>query len=277
MSDDCILAIDQGTTSSRAIVFARDGSVVAQSSQEFAQIYPQPGWVEHDPEVIWAGVLSTTRQALAEAQAQGRTVAAIGITNQRETTVVWERDTGRPIHNAIVWQDRRTAERCRQLDNDGYEALITACTGLVLDPYFSATKIAWILDHVDGARARATRGELCFGTIDTFLIWRLTGGRAHLTDATNASRTSLFALERSAWDDEMLDIFNVPKAMLPEVTDCAGSLAVTDADILGIALPITGVAGDQQAAAVGQACFAPGDAKCTYGTGAFLKIGRAHV
>jgi len=270
MSDPCILAIDQGTTSTRAIVFTRDGAVVAQASQEFAQIYPQPGWVEHDPEVIWADVLSTARKALSDAQAQGRTVAAIGITNQRETTVVWERDTGRPIHNAIVWQDRRTAERCRQLDNDGAEALVTACTGLVLDPYFSATKIAWILDHVDGARARAARGELCFGTIDAFLIWRLTGGRAHLTDATNASRTSLFALERSAWDDELLDIFNVPKAMLPEVIDCAGALATTDADVLGTALPITGVAGDQQAAAVGQACFHAGDAKCTYGTGAFL-------
>jgi glycerol kinase len=271
-ADPCILALDQGTTSSRALVFARDGTVVALAQQEFPQIYPEPGWVEHDPEALWTTTLATARQALAEAKAKNRRVAAVGVTNQRETTIVWERKTGRAIHNAIVWQDRRTADRCRALKDAGHEPLVTERAGLVLDPYFSATKIGWILDRVDGARALAARGELAFGTVDSFLIWRLTGGAVHATDATNASRTSLFGLQSSAWDDDLLALFDVPKALLPKVVDCAGVLGTTDPGVLGTALPIAGVAGDQQAALVGQACLAPGDAKCTYGTGAFLVL-----
>ncbi|MGD2132695.1 MAG: glycerol kinase GlpK [Maricaulaceae bacterium] len=271
-TDPCILAIDQGTTSSRAIVFGLDGSVVALAQREFEQIYPQSGWVEHEPEAIWASVLATARAALKEAADKGRTVAALGVTNQRETTIIWERDTGRPIHNAIVWQDRRTAEITRDLVRAGHEQRIAKRTGLLLDPYFSATKIAWILDHVDGARERAARGELAFGTVDTFLIWRLTNGAKHITDATNASRTSLYNLERGVWDDKLLDIFNVPRSLLPDVVDCAGELGTTDPSVLGAALPIAGIAGDQQAATVGQACFSVGEAKCTYGTGAFLVL-----
>jgi glycerol kinase len=272
LHDPCILALDQGTTSSRALVFAPDGGVLALAQEEFPQIYPEPGWVEHDPEALWSTTLATARSALEEASAKGRAVAVVAITNQRETTIVWERATGRPIHNAIVWQDRRTAEACRALREAGHEPLVSERAGLVLDPYFSATKIGWILDHVPGARARAERGELCFGTVDSFLIWRLTSGAAHVTDATNASRTSLFGLEASAWDDELLALFGVPKPLLPEVVDCAGVLGVTDPATIGAALPIAGVAGDQQAALVGQACLAPGDAKCTYGTGAFLVL-----
>jgi glycerol kinase len=270
--DPCILALDQGTTSSRALVFDRDGTVVALAQAEFPQIYPEPGWVEHDPEALWATTLATARQALAEAKAKGRTVAAVGVTNQRETTIVWERATGRAIHNAIVWQDRRTADRCRALKEAGHERLVAERAGLVLDPYFSATKIGWILDRVDGARARAERGELCFGTVDSFLIWRLTNGAVHVTDATNASRTSLFGLEASAWDDALLDLFDVPRPLLPGVVDCAGVVGTTDAGVLGAALPIAGIAGDQQAALLGQACLGPGEAKCTYGTGAFLVL-----
>jgi glycerol kinase len=268
--DPCLLAIDQGTTSSRAIVFERSGRVVALAQEELPQIYPRPGWVEHDPELIWSTAISTARQALAAAAAQGRTVAAVGVTNQRETTIVWDRATGQPIHNAIVWQDRRTADVCRRLREEGIEPLVTKRTGLVLDPYFSATKVAFMLDQVEGARERAARGELCFGTVDSYLIWRLTNGDRHVTDATNASRTSLYALEAGAWDDDLLELFRVPRALLPEVADSAGFVGVTSTDVLGEALPIAGIAGDQQAALVGQACFQAGDAKCTYGTGAFL-------
>lgn len=272
MGKAALLAIDQGTTSSRAIVFSPDGTVVASAQQEFAQIYPQPGWVEHDPDVIWATVTTTIRQAAAKAAKAGWTIRAAGLTNQRETAIIWDRKTGRPIHNAIVWQDRRTADRCRELRKAGHEALVAQKTGLVLDPYFSATKFAWILDAVEGAQDRAERGELAFGTVDSFLIWRLTGGAVHATDATNASRTSLFDLKASRWDDDLLALFGVPASGLPEVRDCAGEFGTISEDILPGAVPILGVAGDQQAAAIGQACFAPGEAKCTYGTGAFLLL-----
>ena len=269
---DAILAIDQGTTSSRAIVFSRTGEVIALAQREFAQIYPKPGWVEHDPEVIWATVLTTAREAVREAESKNAAIAAIGITNQRETAIVWERATGRPIHNAIVWQDRRTADRCRALREAGAAAEVADKTGLVLDPYFSATKFAWILDRVDGAREAAGRGELAFGTVDAFLIWRLTGGARHLTDATNASRTSLFDLRAGRWDDGLLDLFNLPAAGLPDVADCAADFGDSEASIFGRSIPIRGVAGDQQAAAIGQACLEPGEMKSTYGTGAFLLI-----
>ncbi|MCW5723616.1 MAG: glycerol kinase GlpK [Maricaulaceae bacterium] len=267
-----LLAIDQGTTSTRAIMFAPDGAVIASAQEEFAQAYPKPGWVEHDPEVLWATALGTSRRALAAAKAKGVSAAAIGVTNQRETTIVWDRKTGAPIHNAIVWQDRRTADACRKLAEAGHEALVAERAGLVLDPYFSATKLAWILDHVPGARERAKRGELLFGTVDSWLIWRLTGGRVHATDATNASRTSLYGLQKGGWDNDLLALFGAPKEVLPEVRDSAGDFGVTDESVFGAAIPITGVAGDQQAAAIGQACFAPGEGKCTYGTGAFLLV-----
>ncbi|HLZ98724.1 MAG TPA: glycerol kinase GlpK [Steroidobacteraceae bacterium] len=270
MTDGILLAIDQGTSSSRAMGFSLRGETVAVEQQTFEQIYPAPGWVEHDPEVIWATVLSTVRKLLAKLEDAGTRVAAIGITNQRETTIVWDRRSGVPIFNAIVWQDRRTAERCRTLNRDRVEAEVTAKTGLLLDPYFSSTKIAWILDRVPGARDAAKAGHLAFGTVDSFLIWRLTGGRLHVTDATNASRTALYDIRRGRWDDALCELFDVPMACLPEVRDSAGDFGLTDAAVLGRALPIRGVAGDQQAALVGQACFAAGDAKSTYGTGAFL-------
>jgi glycerol kinase len=265
-----ILAIDQGTTSSRAIVFSKTGEVIALAQQEFAQIYPQPGWVEHDPEVIWATVIATARKALKEARAKGWKPACIGITNQRETAIIWDRKTGEPIHNAIVWQDRRTAQTCRQLADDGHEDAIRRKTGLVLDPYFSATKFAFILDTVPGARERAERGELAFGTVDAFLLWRLTGGTSHKTDASNASRTSLFDLQKGGWDPELFGLFNVNPTGLPEVSDNAGAFGISRKDTIGEELPVTGMAGDQQAAAIGQACFKPGQVKSTYGTGAFL-------
>jgi glycerol kinase len=267
-----VLAIDQGTTSSRAILFRRDFSVAGLAQQEFTQHYPRSGWVEHDAEEIWRTVVATARGALASAGASARDVACIGITNQRETTVVWDRATGRPIHNAIVWQDRRTADVCRGLKEAGHGAAIAAKTGLELDPYFSATKIAWILDNVEGARAAAARGALAFGTIDSFLLWRLTGGRVHATDATNASRTSLLDIRRGEWDAGLLDLFRIPAALLPEVRDCATRFGETDAEILGAPLPVTGIAGDQQAATVGQACFEPGMMKATYGTGCFALL-----
>lgn len=267
-----ILAIDQGTTSSRAIVFSPDGEVIALAQAEFAQIYPHPGWVEHDPEVIWATVLSTSRDAMRAAEKKGWKVETVGITNQRETTVVWDRASGAPIHNAIVWQDRRTAETCAALRAGGEEDRVRERTGLVLDPYFSASKIAWILDHVDGARARAEAGELAFGTIDTWLIWKLTGGVAHKTDATNASRTSLYNIVSGAWDADLLELFKVPAAVLPEVCDCAAEFGEVDESHFGRSLPIQGVAGDQQSATVGQACFRPGEMKSTYGTGAFMLV-----
>ncbi len=262
-----ILAIDQGTTSSRAIVFDLDGNRLAEGHQEFTQIFPAPGWVEHDPEEIWSTTLAVCRRAMAD---HGARVAAIGIANQRETTVVWERATGQPIHNAIVWQDRRTAEVCRSLEEQGAAETVGGRSGLLIDPYFSATKVAWILDTVDGARARAERGELAFGTVDSFLLWRLTGGRVHATDVTNASRTNLFNIHTRTWDDELLGLFRVPRALLPEVLDCAAPFGDTEAELFGRAIPVTGVAGDQQAACVGQACFEEGMIKSTYGTGCFV-------
>ena len=270
MSGRFILGIDQGTSSSRALLYDHTTAVVASAQQEFPQIYPQPGWVEHDPDAIWDSILQVVRGALDSSGSAAGAVDAIGITNQRETTVVWERSSGRPVYNAIVWQDRRTADYCDELRGRGIEDDVTARTGLRLDPYFSATKLRWILDNVDGARARADAGELAFGTIDTFLIWRLTGGRVHATDATNASRTLLFNIHTQAWDVELLDLFAIPAAILPDVRDCAGDYGVTDSSIVGHEIPIRGVAGDQQAALIGQAGFDPGVTKSTYGTGCFV-------
>jgi len=267
-----ILAIDQGTTSSRALVFSQKGEVIAVAQQEFPQIYPNDGWVEHDPEALWATSLDSAQRAFSEAEAAGFHVAAIGITNQRETTIVWDKQSGKPIYNAIVWQDRRTAPVCDALRHKGFEQTIQAKTGLLLDPYFSATKIAWILDHVEGGRKKAERGELAFGTVDSFLINRLTDGACHVTDATNASRTSLFNIETQDWDRELLDMFNVPDTLLPEVLDCAADFGATAPDIFGRSIPILGVAGDQQAATIGQCCFAIGDIKSTYGTGCFVLL-----
>jgi glycerol kinase len=269
---DVLLAIDQGTSSSRAMAFSPEGEILASEQQPFEAIYPASGWVEHDAEVIWATVLSTTRAVLERLRRAKHGVAAIGITNQRETTVVWDRRTGAPIHNAIVWQDRRTAERCRELAATGREAELAGKTGLRFDPYFSATKLAWILDRVPGAREAAAAGRLAFGTIDSFLIWRLTGGRLHVTDATNASRTALLDIRTARWDASLCEMFGVPVSCLPEVRDSAGDFGTTDPAVLGQALPIRGVAGDQQAALIGQACFEPGDVKSTYGTGAFLVL-----
>ncbi|WP_424944870.1 glycerol kinase GlpK [Aliiroseovarius crassostreae] len=260
-----ILAIDQGTTSSRAILFDAGMRPGKSAQQEFTQHFPASGWVEHDPEEIWTSVLSTCSEV-----AKGEEIAAIGITNQRETTLIWDRATGAPIMNAIVWQDRRTADFCNQLKADGHEALITARTGLLLDPYFSATKIAWMLDNVEGARARAEAGELAFGTVDSFLIWRLTEGRVHATDATNAARTMLYDIHKGAWDAEICALLGIPMSLLPEVKDCAAEFGSTT--LLGGEIPILGVAGDQQAATVGQACFEPGMMKSTYGTGCFALI-----
>ncbi len=267
-----ILAIDQGTTSSRAIVFDAKMTVAGVAQQEFPQHFPKPGWVEHDPDEIWESVVSTAKAALRKAKVKAVGIAGIGITNQRETVVIWNRKTGKPIHRAIVWQDRRTAEACAVLRKAGVEAEVTARTGLLLDPYFSATKVAWLLDRVKGARAKAERCELAFGTIDSFLIWRLTGGKVHATDATNASRTMLFNIHDGAWDDDLLRIFNVPRAILPDVRDCAADYGTTEPSILGKAIPILGVAGDQQAATIGQACFKPGMLKSTYGTGCFALL-----
>src|SRR5689334_33507 len=265
-----ILAIDQGTTSTRAIVFDSTGQPVASAQRELPQIFPRPGWVEHDPEEIWAATRDVIGRALASAGLSAGALAAVGITNQRETTIVWERATGRPIHNAIVWQDRRTADTCAALRQGGHEPLITARTGLVLDPYFSATKIAWLLDNVSGARAAAEAGRLAFGTVDSFLLWRLTGGRVHATDATNAARTLLLDIHGAAWDPALASLFRVPMALLPEVRDCAGDFGTTD--LVGGAIRILGIAGDQQAATVGQGCIAPGMMKSTYGTGCFALL-----
>ncbi len=269
-----VLAIDQGTTSTRALVFAPDRRVVATAQQEFAQHYPADGWVEHDPEDIWRDTLATARAALAEAGARAglaaADIAAIGITNQRETVVLWDRATGEPLHRAIVWQDRRTATTCAALHAAGHEPLVQARTGLLLDPYFSATKLAWLLDTIPGARDRAERGELAFGTIDTFLLWRLTEGRSHKTDVTNASRTLLFDIHTQQWSPELLALFRVPAAVLPEVCDSAADFGTTT--LLGGEIAIMGMAGDQQAALVGQSCFAPGQAKITYGTGGFMLL-----
>ena len=267
-----VLAIDQGTTSTRAIVFDGEMRIAGIGQKEFTQIFPKPGWVEHDPEEIWESVLWTVRQALKEARIEASGIAAIGITNQRETVVVWERETGKPIHNAIVWQDRRTASYCDKLKRQGLEKLFNRRTGLLLDPYFSGTKLSWMLANVKGARARAAKGELCFGTIDTFLIWRLTGGKSFVTDATNASRTLIYNIADNRWDEDLLETLRIPAAMLPEVKDCADDFGITDKNLFGAAIPILGVAGDQQAATIGQACFEPGMLKSTYGTGCFAVL-----
>ena len=269
---DFVLAVDQGTTSSRSMVFDGAYRVKGVAQQEFPQIFPRSGWVEHDPEDIWRTVVATMRGALADAKLSASDIAAIGITNQRETTLIWDRKTGRVIHNAIVWQDRRTADTCERLRRDGAESMVTAKTGLLLDPYFSGTKIQWMLDHVEGARARAERGELALGTVDTFLLWRLTGGKVHATDLTNASRTLLCDIEKGQWDDELLKLFAVPRALLPEIKECRDDFGKTDPGLFGTAIPIRGIAGDQQAATMGQACFTPGMLKSTYGTGCFAVL-----
>lgn len=272
MSQPLILSIDQGTTSSRAMLFEKNGTTFAVSQQEFTQIYPKAGWVEHDPEEIWTKTLEVCQAVLAKAKSAGREVVGIGITNQRETTVIWDRQTGQPIFNAIVWQDRRTADTCRSLKAAGHEQSVTQKTGLLLDPYFSGTKVSWLLDNVDGARARAEKGELAFGTMDSFLIWRLTNGKRHVTEATNAGRTLLFNIHDNAWDTDLLSLLKVPAELLPEVLNCADDFGTTDADVLGVALPIAGVAGDQHAASIGQVCFEPGMVKSTYGTGCFVML-----
>ena len=267
-----ILAIDQGTTSSRAIIFDANTAIIAVAQQEFPQHFPASGWVEHEPEDLWDTTLAVCREAMAKAGVTASDLAGIGITNQRETTLVWDRKTGKAIHRAIVWQDRRTAERCAALKAEGHEPLVAQKTGLLLDPYFSGTKIAWILDHVPGARARAAKGELAFGTVDSFLLWRLTGGAVHATDATNASRTLLYDIHQGAWDDALLEVIGVPRAMLPEVRDSSAEFGLTLPDLFGGAIAVRGIAGDQQAATVGQACFEPGMLKSTYGTGCFALL-----
>lgn len=265
-----VLALDEGTTSCRAVVFDESGAVCGLSQQEFQQQFPEPGWVEHDANEIWTAQLAVARDALSKASLKASDLAAIGITNQRETTVVWDRQTGQPIGNAIVWQDRRTAGACEKLRRDGASAMVMERTGLVLDAYFSATKIAWILDHVAGARQRAEEGKLAFGTIDSWLIWKLTNGKSHLTDVTNASRTLLFNIQTRQWDDELLRLFNVPRSVLPDVCDSSIVVAELAADLLGSSVPIAGIAGDQQAALFGQLCTEPGATKTTYGTGCFM-------
>jgi len=267
-----ILAIDQGTTSSRAIVFDAGMRVKAVAQEEFPQHFPASGWVEHDPADIWNSVAGTARAAIERAGITASGIAAIGIANQRETTIIWDRATGQPIHRAIVWQDRRTASLCQRLKAEGHEPAIAHATGLLLDPYFSGTKIAWILDNVDGARARAERGELAFGTVDCFLIWKLTGGCVHATDATNAARTLIYNIRENRWDEDICRLLGIPMSILPEVRDCAADYGMTHADLFGREIPIRGVAGDQQAATIGQACFAPGLMKSTYGTGCFALL-----
>jgi len=267
-----ILAIDQGTTSSRALVFDADMQVIATAQQEFPQHFPKSGWVEHDPADLWSTTLQTCRDAIAKAGLSATDIAAIGITNQRETTVVWDATTAAPLYNAIVWQDRRTADFCRTLQDAGHDAMITAKTGLLADPYFSGTKLKWILDTIPDARSRAAKGEILFGTVDSFLIWKLTGGKAHVTDATNAARTMLYDIHKGAWSASICDLFDIPMEMLPKVMDCAADFGTTDAELLGASLPIMGVAGDQQAATIGQACFEPGMLKSTYGTGCFALL-----
>jgi glycerol kinase len=267
-----VLAIDQGTTSTRAILFRADMSIASVAQQEFPQHFPADGEVEHEPEDLWATTVGTCRSALRQAGAAAKDIVAIGITNQRETTLLWDRITGRAVHRAIVWQDRRTADLCTRLKNTGYEPLFTAKTGLLLDPYFSGTKLAWLLGQTAEIGERAARGELAFGTVDTFLLWRLTGGKVHATDATNASRTLLFDIHRGRWDDELLKLLGVPKTVLPQVLDSSAAFGMTDPELFGAAIPIYGIAGDQQAALIGQACFAPGMLKATYGTGCFALL-----
>ncbi|MFD1195107.1 glycerol kinase GlpK [Seohaeicola saemankumensis] len=267
-----ILAIDQGTTSSRAILFDGHMKVAAIAQQEFAQHYPASGWVEHDPSDLWTSTAATCRSVLEKAGIKAGDIAGIGITNQRETTLIWDRKTGKPIHTAIVWQDRRTAPLCQRLKAEGHEAAVTERTGLLLDPYFSGTKVAWILDNVPGARARAAAGELAFGTVDSWLIWNLTGGAVHATDATNAARTLLYDIRKGRWSRTMCEMLDIPESLLPEVHDCAADFGMTRADLFGGEIPILGVAGDQQAATIGQACFQPGMMKSTYGTGCFALL-----
>ena len=272
MPPDHVLAIDQGTTSTRAMLFDREARMVSVAQRELPQHYPRAGWVEHDAEDIWRDTLAVVREAIAGSAVSLDRIAAIGVTNQRETVVVWDRSTGEPIHRAIVWQDRRTADLCASLKAEGTEEEVRAKTGLLLDPYFSATKLAWILDNVADARARAERGELAFGTIDSFLLWRLTGGAVHATDATNASRTMLYDIHAQRWDADLCRLFRIPEALLPEVRDNSGSFGATAAGLLDRQIPIGGMAGDQQAALIGQACFDPGMVKSTYGTGCFLLL-----
>ena len=272
-----LLTIDQGTTSSRAILFDFSGAPCWQAQKEFPQIYPREGWVEHDPNDLWATTLLVCRQVLKDSGLAATDVVAIGITNQRETTILWDRATGEPVYNAIVWQDRRTAEFCQQLKDEGWESAFSAKTGLLLDPYFSATKIRWILDNVEGVRRRAEQGELAFGTVDSFLLWRLTGGKVHATDATNASRTLVFDIHRQQWDSRLLDKLGIPVSLLPEVRNCAADFGYSDSSHFGARIPISAIAGDQQSALFGQACFQPGMVKSTYGTGCFMVMNTGSV
>ena len=265
-----ILSIDQGTTSSRAMIFDQESRVIGVGQQEFQQYFPADGWVEHDPEEIWRSVVSVIAEALSEAQLKATDITAIGITNQRETTVIWDRSTGETVYPAIVWQDRRTDAACQALKSAGHEPDVNARTGLLLDPYFSATKVRWILDHIHEGQSRAEAGELCFGTIDSFSLWRLTGGEQHRTDATNAARTLLFNIDSQDWDDTILSLLNIPRALLPEVLDSSADFGVTKIPEIAATIPITGIAGDQQAALIGQCCFEPGMMKSTYGTGCFM-------
>ncbi len=267
-----VLSIDQGTTSSRAILFDESMKIAAVSQKEITQYFPKSGWVEHDPDEIWSTTIDVCRDVLEKAGTTAESVISIGITNQRETTIIWNRRTGKPLHNAIVWQDRRTSDVCKELKADGFEAMVSKKTGLLLDPYFSATKVKWILDNVDGARQQAKDGDLLFGTVDCFLLWKLTAGAAHLTDATNAARTMLYNISEGCWDADICQMLDVPKQMLPEVKDCAADFGTTEPSLLGCAIPICGMAGDQQAATIGQACFSPGMMKSTYGTGCFALL-----
>ena len=267
-----LLAIDQGTTSTRAVLFDDKGQPLFTAQTEFTQIFPEDGWVEHDPEEIWETVLRTCQQAIDASKEMGGTIAGLGITNQRETSVIWDKKTGKAVYNAIVWQDRRTANSCKSLRQQGYESLVSGKTGLLLDPYFSASKISWILDNQPELRVRAKNNELAFGTIDSFLLWRLTGGEVHATDATNASRTMIYNIHENQWDEELLDLFNIPATLLPEVRDCASDFGQTDPKLFGESIKIAGIAGDQHAAAIGQACFEPGMIKSTYGTGCFVLV-----
>ena len=270
MKDKLILALDQGTTSSRAILFNHDGEIVKVSQKPFEQIFPKPGWVEHDPNAIWSSQISVAAEVIAQHGINGESIAAIGITNQRETVVVWDRETSEPIHNAIVWQDRRTARYCDELKDAGHTDMIKKKTGLVIDAYFSATKLKWILDNVEGAREKAEAGKLCFGTVDSWLIWKLTRGKMFITDVSNASRTMLFNIHTMAWDEELMELFNIPKAMLPEVKESSEVYGTTATTLFSTKIPIAGIAGDQQAALFGQMCTKPGMVKNTYGTGCFL-------
>lgn len=267
-----ILAIDQGTTSSRALIFDKNQNILATAQSEFSQYFPKPGWVEHNADEIWQSVVRVCKSAIKKAAIKAEQIAAIGITNQRETTILWDRKTGKPVHKAIVWQDRRTADLCQKLKKKGLEKRFAAKTGLLLDPYFSGTKIAWLLGHVKGLRKKAENGQIAFGTVDSFLIWRLTGGKRHVTDATNAARTLVYNIRSNKWDKTLLDALGIPQSMLPQVLDCAADFGVTEKSVFGAEIPILGVAGDQQAATIGNACFTSGMVKSTYGTGCFALI-----